>query len=70
MTRQKKEIIKRIVALDREAAVDRALAFGCVPDGGLDPYYDEIDRLEDELARLQHFKSREDMIPSRVTLFE
>lgn len=57
MTRQKKEIIRKIAELDREIAVDMALAFGQVPEDAYKAQQETIDMLQEELARLSHFNS-------------
>ena len=61
MTRQKKEIIKKIDAMQRWIEVDMELGCGFAPAGAYDGMYREINRLEEELARLQHYASVEDM---------
>lgn len=60
MTRQKKEILRKIDEMERWIAADEELGCGFAPAGAYDGMYREIDRLEDELARLQHFASREE----------
>ena len=60
MTRQKKEIVKKIAEMERWIAADEELGCGFAPAGAYDEMYREINRLEEELARLQHFASREE----------
>lgn len=60
MTRQKKEIVRKIDEMERWIAVDEELGCGFAPAGAYDEMYREIDRLENELAQLQHFASREE----------
>ena len=62
MTRQKKEIIRKIQELDRELAIDEALSFGCAPDGAYDVFYDAINKLQEELAHLCHFDTYIDYV--------
>ena len=62
MTRQKKEIIKKIDEMERWIAVDEELGCGFAPAGAYDEMYKEIYRLQEELARLQHYASVEDML--------
>lgn len=59
ITRQKKEIIKKIQAISDFIEVDVELGCGFSPPGAYDELYKEMDRLENELARLQHFTSSE-----------
>lgn len=60
MTRQKKELIKAIKEIETEIEVDRELSHGMAPAGAYDEMEEEIWRMQDELARLQHYKSYED----------
>ena len=62
MTRQKKEIIKKIDEMERRIADDEELGCGFAPAGAYDEMYREIDRLQEELARLQHYAGVEDML--------
>ena len=62
MTRQKKEIIKKIDDLEQWIEVDEELGCGFAPVGAYDETYREIDRLREELARLQHYANVEDML--------
>lgn len=60
MTRQKKEIIRKIEELSGWIEADEELGCGFSPAGAYDETYREIDRLAEELARLQHFASYEE----------
>ena len=62
MTRQKKEIIKKIDNLEQWIEVDVELGCGFAPAGAYDETYREIDRLREELAQLQHYANVEDML--------
>jgi 7-keto-8-aminopelargonate synthetase-like enzyme len=64
MTRQKKEIVKRINQICAWIEADQELGCGFAAARAYDGMYREIDRLEDELARLQHFASREEKFVS------
>ena len=57
MTRQKKEIIRKINEIDREIQIDRELGCGYAPIGFYDRLYDEIYKLQDELARLRGYEN-------------
>ena len=61
MTRQKKEILKKIDDMYEWIAVDEQLGCGFAPPGAYDGMYDEIRRLEDDLARLRHYECAEAM---------
>lgn len=62
MTRQKKEIIKKIDDLEQWIEVDMELGCGFAPAGAYDETYREIYGLLERLARLQHYASVEDML--------
>ena len=67
MTRQKKELIKKIdkmeTELEMEIAVEKDLSFGIGPPAGaFADREDELWRMQDELARLQHYESYEDKV--------
>ena len=62
MTRQKKEITKKIDAMEQWIAMDAELGCGFAPAGAYDGMYKEIHRLQEELARLQQYTSVEDML--------
>lgn len=64
MTRQKKEVLKKIQEMDREIAADRELSFGeCF---AFDEQLVEFDRiyneLWEELARISHYGSVQEML--------
>ena len=61
MTRQKKEIIKRIDYLNEMIYVDMELGCGFAPEDAYLPTYEEIDRLLDELAHLRGYKDHMEM---------
>lgn len=62
MTREKKEILKKIDELQIEIEVDRQLGFGMAPEGAYDCIYDAIDKLQEKLAHLSHHKTYVDMV--------
>lgn len=67
MTRQKKELIKKIdkmeTELEMEIAVEKDLSFGIGPPAdAFAGREDELWRMQDELARLQHYESYEDKV--------
>lgn len=62
MTRQKKEIIKKIDEIHNFIAADEELGAGFAPAGFYDPLYDQIYKLETELAHLSHYASAEEMM--------
>lgn len=55
MTRQKKEIKKKIEEIRIFIEVDTELGCKYAPASFYDPLYNEIQRLEEELAHLSHF---------------
>lgn len=61
MTRQKKEIIKKIDQIQLEILVDEELGCGMAPAGAYDRAYIEISELEEQLARLMHYKNANEM---------
>ena len=61
MTRQKKEILKKIDDLRIWIAVDEELGCGFAPADAYLETYEEIDRLERELAGLRHYDGVEEM---------
>ena len=61
MTRQKKELYKEIEDLRLEIAVDEELSCGCAPTGAYDFKYERIYELEEQLAKLCHYGSVEEM---------
>lgn len=62
MTRQKKELNKKIDWLYRMIEADEELGCGMAPAGFYDPVYEQIYGLQEELARLSHYNSVEDML--------
>ncbi len=62
MTRQKKEIIRKIEEMERWIVADEELGCGFAPAGAYAGMEREIYRLQEELARLQHYASVEDML--------
>lgn len=61
MTRQKKEIIKRIDEIQTFIAADEELGCGFAPAGFYDDLYEQIYALETQLAHLSHYGSVEEM---------
>jgi len=61
MTRQKKEIIKKIDDLYAWMTVDEELGCGFAPQGAYAETEREIYELQEELAHLQHYASVEEM---------
>jgi len=55
MTRQKKEIIRKMNEIEESIYVDEALSCGNSPEGAYDHLYEAIYKLRDELAQLRHF---------------
>ena len=55
MTRQKKEILKKIDEIERFIEVDMQLGCGFAPVHFYDPLYEQIHELQEELARLSHY---------------
>ena len=62
MTRQKKEILKKIDEIERFIEVDDELGCGFAPVGFYDPLYEQIDKLLEELAGLRHYSCAEEMM--------
>lgn len=62
MTRQKKELIRKINELEEWIRVDEALGCGFAPAGYYDELYDEIWQLTEELAHLSHYESAQAMM--------
>ena len=62
MTRQKKEIIKKIEEIEREIEIDMDLSYGIHPAGAYDGMDKMISELQGELARLRHYESAEEML--------
>ena len=61
MTRQKKELIKKIDKMTEWIDIDIQLGCGYAPAGAYDKMYQEIGKLENELARLRHFEDAFEM---------
>ena len=62
MTRQKKEIMKRIDEIQNFIAVDEELGCGFAPAGFYDDLYRQIYDLQEQLAHLSHYGSVEEMM--------
>ena len=62
MTRQKKEIIRKIEEVENFINADQELGCGFAPAGFYDPLYEEVYSLETELAHLRGFDSVEAMM--------
>ena len=61
MTRQKKEILKQIGQMERSIQIDLQLGFSVAPAGAFDRVYEEIYKLQEELAGLRHYASADEM---------
>lgn len=61
MTRQKRELIKKIDEIHAFINADNELGCGFAPAGFYDPLYDKAYELEKELAQLSHYSSVEEM---------
>lgn len=62
MTRQKKEIIKKVDEMQEWIAADEELGCGFAPVGAYADTEREIRRLLEKLAHLQHYACVEDML--------
>ena len=62
MTRQKKEIIKKIEAIENFIAADEALGCGFAPAGFYDPLEKQAWDLREELARLSGYSNAMEMM--------
>ena len=62
MTRQKKEIIKKILEIERFVQVDIELGCGFAPAGTYAKEEQEVGRLYDQLASLRHYESAVEMM--------
>jgi len=61
MTRQKKEILKKIDEIETWIAVDEELGCGFAPANAYAEMEQEIYKLQEELAHLRHYASVEEM---------
>ncbi len=61
MTRQKKELLKKIDEIETWIAVDEELGCGFAPANAYAELEKEIYKLQEELAHLQHYASVEEM---------
>ena len=61
MTAQKRYILKQIEEIYRFMQIDSQLAYGFVPAGAYDKLYLQIDELYNQLAKLRHYNSAEEM---------
>ncbi len=57
MTRQKKEILKKIADIEEWIAADEEMGCGFAPASFYDLLYEEIHKLEEQLAKLMHYDS-------------
>ena len=62
MTRQKRELLKQIQQMERSIETDTQLGLGYTPPGAFDKAYEEIYKLQEELAHLRHYASAEEML--------
>lgn len=62
MTRQKKEIRRKMEEIENFIRVDEELGCGFAPAGAYDSEYQKIWELGEELARLSHFDSYMDYL--------
>ena len=62
MTRQKKELIRKIDEIENFIAADSALGCGFAPADFYRPLEEEAYSLQEELAHLSHYDSVESMI--------
>ena len=56
MTRQKKELIKKIEDIHFQIWAEEKLGCGFTPAGAFEPYYRKIDKLEEQLAHLRGYR--------------
>ena len=61
MTREKKEILKKIEEMEMWVAADIELGCGFAPPDAYDECYEEIHKLWNRLARLRGYKDSEEM---------
>ena len=62
MTRQKKEIIKKIDEIENFISADMELGCGFAPSGFYEPLEEEAYKLNEQLAHLSHYGSVEEMM--------
>lgn len=62
MTRQKKELIKKIDEIENFIAADTKLGCGFAPAGAYDALYEQMYELNEQLAKLSHYNSVEEMM--------
>lgn len=62
MTRQKKEILKKISDAENFISADMELGCGFAPTNFYEPIEKEIYKLQEQLAELSHYDSVEDML--------
>ena len=62
MTRQKKEILRKIEEIDSFIGADMALGCGFAPAHFYDELYEEIHQLEEQLAKLRHYTDLDAMM--------
>ena len=61
MTRQKKELIRRIYEIEAFIGADSELGCGFAPSGFYSPLEEEVYRLQEELAHLSHYPDADSM---------
>ena len=62
MTRQKKELIRKIDEIERFVAADEELGCGFAPADFYQPLHEKAYGLLEELAKLRKFRTAEDMM--------
>ena len=62
MTRQKKELIRKIDEIENFISVDTELGCGFAPAGFYEPLEEEAYKLNEQLAHLSHYGSVEEMM--------
>ena len=62
MTREKKELLKKIEEMETWIAADTELGCGFAPPSAYDKTYGEIYALQKKLAHLRHYNTVEDML--------
>ena len=61
MTRQKRELLRQIQQMERSIEIDTQMGFGYAPPAAFDRIYEELYKLQEELAHLRHYASVEEM---------